>query len=161
MNYNPAPWTLFGAVFTETWQTLKALITGYLNPKWLSGPVGIVQVLHHGWQLGVKEALFWLGAISVNLGFLNLLPIPILDGGYICLSLWELITRRKLKAKTMERLIIPFVVRTYRPPDLPHLPRYLSPLLLLVTATLVLAPLVWATERLISLHKLSGMATPG
>lgn len=110
VDYNPNPVVLFGSVFTETWQTLRALILGYLHPKWLSGPIGIVGVIHHGWTVGVGEALFWIGAISVNLGFLNLLPIPILDGGYICLSLWELVTRRRLKAKTIERLIIPFVV---------------------------------------------------
>ena len=110
VNYNPGPLALFGSVFTETWQTLKALFSGYLHPKWISGPVGIVQVLHRGWQVGISEALFWIGAISVNLGMLNLLPIPVLDGGYICLSLWELITKRRLKPKAMERLIIPFVV---------------------------------------------------
>ena len=110
VNYNPAPWTMFGSVFVETGQTLKALVTGYLHPKWISGPVGIVQVLHHGWKVGIGEALFWIGAISLNLAVLNLLPIPVLDGGYICLSLWEMITHRRLKAKTMERLIIPFVV---------------------------------------------------
>lgn len=108
--YNPNPIALFGSVFSETWWTLKALVSGYMNPKWLAGPIGIVQVIQHGWKTGITEALFWISAISVNLGFLNLLPIPILDGGYICLALWELITKRRLKAKTMERLIIPFVV---------------------------------------------------
>lgn len=110
VNYNPGPWTLFSDMFKETWQTLRALIFGYLHPKWMSGPIGIVQVIQHGWRVGVGEALFWIGAISLNLAFLNLLPIPVLDGGYICLSLWEMITRRRLKAKTLERLIIPFVV---------------------------------------------------
>ncbi len=110
VEYNPSPFYMFGSIFTETWLTLKALVMGYLHPKWISGPIGIVQVIHHGWQLGVSEALFWIAAISINLGFLNLLPIPVLDGGYICLALWEQITRRPLKAKTMERLIIPFVV---------------------------------------------------
>ncbi|MCH9609286.1 MAG: hypothetical protein S4CHLAM45_07570 [Chlamydiales bacterium] len=110
VDFNPNPFALFGQVFVETWQTLKALVMGYLHPKWLSGPIGIVRVIHHGWRTGIAEALFWIGAISVNLGFLNLLPIPVLDGGYICLSLWELITRRRLKAKTMERIVIPFVV---------------------------------------------------
>lgn len=110
VNYNPTPIALFGDVFVETWRTLKALIFGYLNPKWLSGPIGIVQVIHHGWSIGINEALFWIGAISLNLGMLNLLPIPVLDGGYICLALWEIITGRRLKAKTMEKLIIPFVV---------------------------------------------------
>lgn len=110
VRYNPSPLVILSDVFNETWQTLRALILGYLNPKWVSGPVGIVRVLHHGWQLGLSEALFWIAAISVNLGVLNLLPIPILDGGYICLSIWEMVTHRKIKSKTMERLIVPFVI---------------------------------------------------
>jgi regulator of sigma E protease len=110
VQYNPAPWVLFGSIIAETGETLKALVSGNLHPKWLSGPVGIVQVMHHGWQIGVKEALFWVAAISLNLGFLNLLPIPVLDGGYLCLSLWEMVTKRKLRPKTMERMIIPFVI---------------------------------------------------
>lgn len=110
VRYNPNPLFLFGHAFVETWQTLKALVLGYLNPKWISGPVGIVQVIHHGWQVGIKEALFWIATISLNLGILNLLPLPVLDGGYVCLSLWEMITRRRLRAKTLERIIVPFVV---------------------------------------------------
>ncbi len=110
VEYNPSPFALFGNVFSETWLTLKSLVSGYLHVKWLSGPVGIVQVIQHGWQVGIGEALFWIAAISLNLGFLNLLPIPVLDGGYICLSLWEIFTRRRLKAKTMEKIILPFVV---------------------------------------------------
>lgn len=108
--YNPPPLTLFSHVFTETWMTLKALVSGYLHLKWMSGPVGIVTVIQHGWQVGIGEALFWIGAISVNLGFVNLLPIPVLDGGYIFLSLCEMFTRKRLKAKTMERIIVPFMV---------------------------------------------------
>ncbi|MFZ0565374.1 MAG: site-2 protease family protein [Chlamydiales bacterium] len=110
VDYNPSPVTLFSEICGDTWRTLKALVTGSLHPKWLSGPIGIVQVIQHGWKVGIGEALFWIGAISLNLGILNILPIPVLDGGYICLSLWEIVTRRRLKAKTMERLIIPFVV---------------------------------------------------
>ncbi len=110
VRYNPSPLVLFGSTFVETGQTIKALVTGYLHPKWISGPLGIVQVIQQGWKLGISEALFWIAAISLNLGFLNLLPIPVLDGGYICLGLWEMITKKKLKAKTMERLILPFVI---------------------------------------------------
>ncbi len=110
VKFNPSPFSLVGSVFTETWRTLKALVMGYLNPKWLAGPIGIVQVIHHGWTVGLNEALFWIGAISLNLAFFNLLPIPVLDGGYICLSLWEMLTRRRLKSKTLERIVIPFVV---------------------------------------------------
>ncbi len=108
--YNPSPFVLFGDVVTEIYRTLFALVTGYLSPKHLSGPVGIVQVIHHGWSVGVKEAVFWLGMISLNLGLINLLPIPVLDGGHIVFSIWEAITKKPLKAKTRERLILPFVI---------------------------------------------------
>lgn len=110
VNYNPNPFILFENVFTETWHTLVALVSGYINPKMLSGPVGIVRVIQHGWSVSINEALFWIAAISINLGFLNLLPIPVLDGGYILISLFEMITGRKVKPKTLERIIIPFVV---------------------------------------------------
>lgn len=110
VNYNPSPIHLIVAAFQETWQTLQALVTGYLSPKYMSGPVGIVQVIHHGWMHGVKEALFWIAVISINLGLVNLLPIPVLDGGHICFSLYEMITGKVIKAKTMERMLIPFIV---------------------------------------------------
>jgi len=110
VNYNPSPVTLFVNIFKETYRTLVALLTGILSPKWLAGPVGMVQVMQHSWTLGVKEALYWLAVISMNLGILNFLPVPVLDGGHICFSLWEAITKKQIKAKTMERLIIPFIL---------------------------------------------------
>lgn len=110
VQFNPTPFVLFDKVFEEIWHTLKALFTGALNPKWMSGPIGIVQVVHDNSMVSLKEALFWLGAISLNLGVLNLLPLPVLDGGTICFSLYELITRRRLKTKTLEKLIIPFAL---------------------------------------------------
>lgn len=108
--YNPSPFALFYSVLEETGRTMKGLVTGNLNPKWMSGPVGIVQVMHHGWSLGFQEAIYWMALISLNLGILNLLPIPVLDGGHICFALYEQTTKRRLKAKTIERLIIPFVI---------------------------------------------------
>ncbi len=110
VEYNPSPIALFADVVNQTWRTIKALFTGNLNPKWLSGPVGIVQVIHYGWSSGVKEALYWMAVISLNLGIINLMPIPVLDGGHICMAILEKFTKRPLKAKTMERLIVPFVV---------------------------------------------------
>jgi len=107
--YNPSPQQQFLDVFKETWRTLYGLVSGYLNPKFVSGPVGIVQVVHHSWMLGPKEALYWMAVISLNLGLINLLPIPVLDGGHIMFSVIEMITKRPLRSKTMERLIIPFV----------------------------------------------------
>lgn len=110
VSYNPSPWSQFTGVIGEISKTLKALVTGYLSPKWLAGPVGIVQVMHHNWMTGFKEALYWMGVISINLGILNLLPVPVLDGGHICFALWEQITKKRISSKTMERLVFPFVV---------------------------------------------------
>lgn len=110
VTYNPSPFSLFGQVFSDIWRTLSALFTGSMHPKWLSGPVGIVQVVYDSWSMSIQDALFWCGAISLNLGVLNLLPIPVLDGGTIVLTAIEGITGRRFSQKTLERLIIPFAV---------------------------------------------------
>jgi regulator of sigma E protease len=110
VDYNPLPTTLFADATVQTWRTFAALFSGHLSPKFLSGPIGIVHVMQYSWSVGVKEALFWLAFVSLNLGILNLLPVPILDGGHICFSLWEIATRKRIKAETMEKLIIPFFV---------------------------------------------------
>lgn len=110
VNYNPEPLTLFQNVAQEIWRTLTALITGSLNPKWIVGPIGIVQVVHSTSMSSLKEAFYWLGAISLNLGILNLLPIPVLDGGTILMSLVEIVTKRRMHPKTLEKLILPFAV---------------------------------------------------
>jgi regulator of sigma E protease len=110
VKYNPNPFILFKEGFLEIYKTLMSLITGYLSPKHLSGPVGIIQIVKKSFSLGFNEALFWMGLISLNLGIFNLFPLPVLDGGHILFSLYEMITKKPLKAKTMERLIIPFVV---------------------------------------------------
>jgi regulator of sigma E protease len=107
--YNPNPADQFIGVVKDTWRTLSGLFSGSLSPKYVSGPIGIVHVVHQSWMMGAKEALFWMAVISLNLGLVNLLPIPVLDGGHICFALLEMITKRPIKAKTMERLIIPFI----------------------------------------------------
>lgn len=108
--YNPAPTTLFFEVFDQTWRTLTSLFKGVLSPKSLTGPVGIVQALQTSWASGVKNALYWLGFVSLNLAILNLLPIPVLDGGHIVFAAVEGITKKPIKAKTMEKFIFPFLV---------------------------------------------------
>jgi regulator of sigma E protease len=108
--YNPSPITLFGDVVEQTWKTLSSLLTGFISPKALSGPVGMVQALQSSWSRGIKDAVFWLGFISLNLAFLNLLPIPVLDGGHIVFATIEQIRKKPLKSNTMEKLILPFVI---------------------------------------------------
>lgn len=110
VDYDPSPVELFDNVVSEIGRTLSALLTGTLNPKWMSGPVGIIQMVHDNSMLGFKEGLYWLGLISLNLGILNLLPIPVLDGGTIVFSLYEMITRRRISPKVMEKLVIPFAL---------------------------------------------------
>lgn len=110
LDYNPIPTDQFALVFADIWKTMTALFGGSLNPKWLAGPIGIVTMMQEQTRTGFNDALFWLGMISLNLGMLNLLPIPMLDGGTIVLSFFELVTGRQLKPKTMERLILPFAV---------------------------------------------------
>ncbi len=110
VKYNPNPLKMFSDVFKEVFKTFIALISGYLSPKHLAGPISIVQIVKTSWAFGYLEAFYWIGFISINLGFFNLLPIPVLDGGHIIFSLVEMITKKPIKVKTMEKLIIPFVV---------------------------------------------------
>jgi len=107
---NPLPQQLFFQTISETGEVLWGAVHGGIPAKGFAGPIGIVEVLHYGWLNGVQEGLYWLGVISINLGLLNLLPLPVLDGGTICLALWEQITRRRVKPRTMERLVVPFIV---------------------------------------------------
>lgn len=110
VNYNPIPTEMFANVFDQIWHTFSALFTGSLNPKWISGPIGIVQIVHDSWMVSLQDALFWIGAISLNLGILNLLPIPVLDGGTIVMSFIEMITGKKMSPKLLEKLVLPFAV---------------------------------------------------
>lgn len=110
VNYNPNPFVQFNDVFQQIWRMMTALFTGSISPKWMSGPVGIVQAVQEQSRTSLKEMLFWLGAISLNLGVINLFPVPPFDGGGIVMALSELVTGRRLKAKTMERLVYPFAV---------------------------------------------------
>lgn len=107
--YNPSPLTLCFGVFQDTYRTLGNLFSGGISPKYMSGPVGIVHVVQQSWLVGFKEALYWLAVISLNLGLVNLLPIPVLDGGHIAFSCIELVRKRPLSSQTMEKLVIPFV----------------------------------------------------
>lgn len=74
--------------------SLQKLIEGVVSPKELGGIISIVQVTAEASEAGLV-ALFALTAlISVNLGVLNLLPIPALDGGHIMFNAYELITKK-------------------------------------------------------------------
>ncbi|MBI5210912.1 MAG: site-2 protease family protein [Elusimicrobia bacterium] len=62
----------------------------------LAGPVGIAQMVSHAARSGLDDLVFLIGLISVAIGFFNLLPIPLLDGGHAVLYCWEGLSGRKL-----------------------------------------------------------------
>ncbi len=62
----------------------------------LAGPVGIVQMVSKAAHSGIEDFVFLIGLISVAIGFFNILPIPLLDGGHGVLYLWEGVSGKKL-----------------------------------------------------------------
>ncbi len=110
-SYNPGPVSLIVKSAKDVAYTLSALVTGDLSPKWMAGPIGIVDSMQHQMVVsGYTESFFWLSMLSMNLAILNLLPLPALDGGYILLSLVEMITGIKPSITTLEKVVFPFVI---------------------------------------------------
>jgi len=80
----------------------KKLITGEVERNNISGPIGIAVIAHKALQAGWEIYLGMLVMISINLGILNLLPIPVLDGGQALLFLVEGVKRGPLSLRTKE-----------------------------------------------------------
>jgi len=87
-------------------QSLQKLIQGIVPAKELGGVVSIVQVTHQAAESGIIALLFFTALISVNLGVLNLLPIPALDGGHIMFNIYEFITRKVPSEDMLIRLTV-------------------------------------------------------
>lgn len=77
----------------------EKLISGVISPKEMGGPIAIVDLTSKVMSYGIVPLLLFTALISINLGILNLLPIPVLDGGHIMFNLYELIFRRKATQK--------------------------------------------------------------
>ena len=84
--------TIFAS--TVIFTGLKKLLLGEVPAKELGGVVSIVKLTSDATAAGWMSVLFFAALISVNLGVLNLLPIPALDGGHIMFNIYEFITRR-------------------------------------------------------------------
>ncbi|NKI35008.1 RIP metalloprotease RseP [Wenzhouxiangella sp. XN79A] len=87
-----------GRAFNETWRLtagtlgiLGRMITGQASLANLSGPITIAQMAQDSARLGISRFLFFLGLISLSLAIINLLPIPVLDGGHLLYNLIEAI----------------------------------------------------------------------
>ena len=94
----------FGAMMIMMGQILGMLFTGRLGVSNLAGPVGVVSEIGRQANTGLISLLFFVSYINVNLGVLNLLPFPALDGGRAVLILIEMVTGKKLP-KNKEALI--------------------------------------------------------
>jgi regulator of sigma E protease len=95
----------------RTWEvsrlTLKMMgkmLVGEASLKNISGPLTIADYAGKSASMGITSYLVFLALISVSLGVLNLLPLPVLDGGHLMYYLWEGVTGRGVSDVWLERL---------------------------------------------------------
>jgi len=79
------------SLFRQMWYTVKFLFTGVVGINDLSGPVGIYSIVGQQREAGLKSILFLVAYLSINVGFINLLPLPAFDGGHIIFILIEIL----------------------------------------------------------------------
>lgn len=97
--------------FTKTWEVsvmslrmMGRMIIGEASLSNLSGPLTIADYAGKSASMGALQYLLFLALISVSLGVLNLLPLPVLDGGHLMYYLWEGVTGHPVNEAWMERL---------------------------------------------------------
>ncbi len=89
----------FASVFDQMVLTLGGLFTGKISVNQLSGPVGIYTVVGATRESGIENVLMLVAFLSINLGIMNILPIPALDGGHILFLIIELLTKKKVNER--------------------------------------------------------------
>lgn len=110
---HPTPWQQFTKVISMSYKTLRSASSpkSTVKPSNMSGPLGIVRAI----SISVYHGSIWQGfnlivIITFSLGLLNLMPIPVLDGGHICLSLFQMIFKRPLPSKIIQPVTLVFAV---------------------------------------------------
>ena len=88
---------------TMTIQVLGKMVTSAISPENLGGPIAIAQLAGKTAELGLVAFMSFLALISVNLAVLNLLPVPVLDGGHLVYIALEKVRGKPLSPATMER----------------------------------------------------------
>ena len=81
---------------------LAQMFRGQVSPKQLGGPIAIAKVAGQGAELGPVAFVSLLAFLSINLGFINLLPVPMLDGGHLFFYAVEAVRRRPVSAQALE-----------------------------------------------------------
>jgi regulator of sigma E protease len=104
---NPVKAVIEGAVqtwwFTQlTYVSIVKIIQRVISPKTLGGPIMIAKMSGEYAKQGIIPFIFFMSILSINLGVLNLLPIPVLDGGHLLFYLIEIVTRREVNMKWRE-----------------------------------------------------------
>jgi regulator of sigma E protease len=110
---HPLPWDQIKEVTQRTFGTISALIHGKktgVRVKDLSGPVGILSILAAQVYQDYRLALSFLVLLNINLAIINMLPIPVLDGGHVTMSIIEKIRRRPLSQKFVEYVTTGFAL---------------------------------------------------
>jgi regulator of sigma E protease len=87
-------------------KTLRGLFVGEASPKQLTGFIGIAQASGAMAAEGAAALLMFMAMLSMNLAILNLLPIPMLDGGHIFIMMLEGLARRDFSLRVKERLLM-------------------------------------------------------
>lgn len=103
------PWRALKQAVAQTWTTsvlsihmMWRMITGHVSYKQLSGPVAIAGYAGQSAKAGIGPYLEFLCLISISLGVLNLLPVPLLDGGHLMYYSAELLRGRPVSERVME-----------------------------------------------------------
>ena len=106
----------FGAIYSGARETyyqsktlltvLKQIVTGDRSSKQLGSFITIAEISGKAMATGIFALLSIIALLSVNLGIINLLPLPVLDGGYLLILIIEGATRRKLGGRGMEIVIV-------------------------------------------------------
>ena len=89
----------FGSIMNSMSLTITSLFTGKISLNALSGPVGIYQVVGDSVSAGISQIIYIIAFLSINVGFINILPFPAFDGGRVLFLIIEKIKRSPINSK--------------------------------------------------------------
>ncbi len=93
------------SVLSRSLNAMKQIILGGLSAKNLQGPLGIAQISGDQAKRGFVELIFLIGIISTAVGLVNLFPVPILDGGHLCLFAYEAVTGKAPTERALQMIM--------------------------------------------------------